>query len=231
MVGVRLEPIPTRTGCLVWRQQAVRPGWRPNSIIWLDGSVSLQRRTSSPRANPPHRGLHAHPWHGGSRCWPTDAGKSWASLCRRRLSRHSPTDIHVRSTRSAKLRLVRFPRGPFLKIPPSDSKSLYPMLEAALQETNAARDHMLLLGCGTAEEKFAEFIISWRARIGARQRSLEFGAVADVPQGCRGLPRTHNRNRLSGACETRARTRRSRRSQCIAIDGVGGTALIVGTKL
>ena len=42
------------------------------------------------------------------------------------------------------------------------------MLEAALQETNAARDHMLLLGRGTAEEKFAEFIVNWRARAGRR---------------------------------------------------------------
>jgi len=60
----------------------------------------------------------------------------------------------------------QFPRGAFLKFLRANPKSLYPMLEAALQETNAARDHMLLLGCGTAEEKFAEFIISWRARIG-----------------------------------------------------------------
>ncbi len=45
---------------------------------------------------------------------------------------------------------------------------MYVMLEAALQETNAARDHMLLLGRGTAEERFAEFVISWRARAGRR---------------------------------------------------------------
>ena len=42
------------------------------------------------------------------------------------------------------------------------------MLEAALQETNAAHDHMLLLGRGTAEEKFVEFIVRWRARGGRR---------------------------------------------------------------
>jgi ethanolamine utilization microcompartment shell protein EutS len=40
------------------------------------------------------------------------------------------------------------------------------MLEAASRETNAVRDHMLLLGCGTAEEKFAKFIIGWRAKLG-----------------------------------------------------------------
>ena len=60
----------------------------------------------------------------------------------------------------------QFPREPFLAFLRANPKSLYLMLEAALQETNAARDHMLLLGRGTAEEKFAEFIISWRARVG-----------------------------------------------------------------
>ena len=60
----------------------------------------------------------------------------------------------------------QFSTGPFLKFLRANPKSLCLMLEAALQEINAARDHMLLLGCGTAEEKFAEFIISWRARIG-----------------------------------------------------------------
>jgi len=60
----------------------------------------------------------------------------------------------------------QFLREPFLKFLRANPKSLYLMLEAALQETTAARDHMLLLGCGTAEEKFSEFIISWRARIG-----------------------------------------------------------------
>jgi hypothetical protein len=33
------------------------------------------------------------------------------------------------------------------------------MLDSALQEINAARDDKLLRGRGTAEEKFAEFII------------------------------------------------------------------------
>jgi CRP-like cAMP-binding protein len=57
-------------------------------------------------------------------------------------------------------------RGPFLTFLQTNPKSLYLMLETALRESNAARDHMLLLGCGTAEEKFAEFITSWRARVG-----------------------------------------------------------------
>ena len=48
------------------------------------------------------------------------------------------------------------------------------MLEAALREVTASRDHMMLLGRGTAEEKFTEFIISWRARVGRR------GALANL---------------------------------------------------
>jgi CRP/FNR family transcriptional regulator len=38
----------------------------------------------------------------------------------------------------------------------------------------ASRDHMPLLGRGTAEEKFTEFIISWRARVGRK------GALANL---------------------------------------------------
>jgi CRP/FNR family transcriptional regulator, anaerobic regulatory protein len=60
----------------------------------------------------------------------------------------------------------RFLREPFLTFLQANPKSLYLMLEASLRETNAARDHMLLLGRGTAEEKLAEFIISWCARVG-----------------------------------------------------------------
>jgi CRP/FNR family transcriptional regulator len=62
----------------------------------------------------------------------------------------------------------QFRRGPFLAFLRAHPESLYLMLEAALQQTNAAHDHMLLLGCGTAEEKFADFIINWRARAGHR---------------------------------------------------------------
>ncbi len=86
----------------------------------------------------------------------------------------------------------QFLRGPFLSYLRANPERLYLMLEAALQETNVARDHVLLLGRGTAEEKFAEFIISWRARI-ERVGALEnLVAVADVPQGYCGFPGTHN---------------------------------------
>ena len=68
----------------------------------------------------------------------------------------------------------QFLREPFLTFLRAGAKTLCVMLEAALQETNAARDHMLLLARGTAEERLAEFIIRWRARIGRR------GALANL---------------------------------------------------
>jgi CRP/FNR family transcriptional regulator len=60
----------------------------------------------------------------------------------------------------------QFPREQFLTFLRANPKSLYLMLESEARETTAAREHMILLGCGTAEEKFAEFIISWRATVG-----------------------------------------------------------------
>jgi CRP/FNR family transcriptional regulator, anaerobic regulatory protein len=62
--------------------------------------------------------------------------------------------------------VCQFLREPFLTFLQTNQKSLYLMLEAALREVTASRDHMLLLGRGTAEEKFTEFVISWRARVG-----------------------------------------------------------------
>jgi CRP/FNR family transcriptional regulator len=68
----------------------------------------------------------------------------------------------------------RLLRGPLLTSLKANLKALYFMLEAASQEVDAARDHVLLLGRGTAEEKLAEFIINWRARLGRR------GALANL---------------------------------------------------
>jgi CRP/FNR family transcriptional regulator len=68
----------------------------------------------------------------------------------------------------------QFLREGFLTFLQAKPKSLYLMLEATLQETNAARDHMLLLGCRSAEEKLAGFILDWRARVGRR------GALANL---------------------------------------------------
>ena len=60
----------------------------------------------------------------------------------------------------------QFLREGFLASLQANPKSLYLLLEVALQETNAARDHALLLGCRSAEQKFAGFIIDWRAKVG-----------------------------------------------------------------
>jgi CRP/FNR family transcriptional regulator len=60
----------------------------------------------------------------------------------------------------------QFSRKSFLTSLQANPKSLYLMLEVASQETNAARDHALLLGCRSAEQKFAGFIIDWRAKVG-----------------------------------------------------------------
>jgi CRP/FNR family transcriptional regulator len=68
----------------------------------------------------------------------------------------------------------QFLRESFLTFLRAHPNSLCFMLEAAWQENNAAHDHMLLLGRGTAEEKFAEFIVGWRARAGRR------GALANL---------------------------------------------------
>jgi CRP/FNR family transcriptional regulator, anaerobic regulatory protein len=68
----------------------------------------------------------------------------------------------------------QFLRESFLAFLRSHPESLCLMLEAALQDTNAAHDHMLLLGRGTAEEKLAEFIVRWRARAGRK------GALANL---------------------------------------------------
>ena len=76
------------------------------------------------------------------------------------------------------------------------------MLEAALQEINAAHDHMLLLGRGTAKEKVVEFVVKWRARAGRKGGLAEFGAIADVPQRHCGFLGTYNRNCFSDSYQT-----------------------------
>jgi len=67
-----------------------------------------------------------------------------------------------------------FLRGPFLTFLLANPNALRSMLEAQSKEIDAARDHMLMLGRGTAEEKFVEFITNWRARVGRR------GALANL---------------------------------------------------
>lgn len=79
------------------------------------------------------------------------------------------SDRHAYSVEAiGEVRADRFLRGPFLDFLWLHPAIMCQMIEANLRETNAAREHMLLLGRGTAEEKFVEFIVSWRARIGRR---------------------------------------------------------------
>ena len=68
----------------------------------------------------------------------------------------------------------QFPRQRFLTFLEAHPTTLCQMLEDAGEEIEAAREHILLLGRGTAEEKLVEFIISWRARVGRR------GALANL---------------------------------------------------
>jgi CRP/FNR family transcriptional regulator len=85
------------------------------------------------------------------------------------------SDRHACSVEAiGEVRADQFPRRAFLDFLWSHPANMCQMIEANLQETNAAREHMLLLGRGTAEEKFVEFIVNWRARIGRR------GALASL---------------------------------------------------
>ena len=68
----------------------------------------------------------------------------------------------------------QFPRRRLLTFLEAHPKILRELLETNSQETDATCEHMLLLGRGTAEEKFVEFIIRWRARVGRK------GALANL---------------------------------------------------
>jgi len=68
----------------------------------------------------------------------------------------------------------QFPKRRFLAFLEGNPKILRELLETYSQEIDATYEHMLLLGRGTAEEKFVEFIIRWRARVGRK------GALANL---------------------------------------------------
>jgi CRP/FNR family transcriptional regulator len=68
----------------------------------------------------------------------------------------------------------QFPRRRFLTFLEAHPKALRGSLEISTQEIDAIYEHMLLLGRATAEERFVEFIIRWRARVGRR------GALANL---------------------------------------------------
>jgi CRP/FNR family transcriptional regulator len=69
---------------------------------------------------------------------------------------------------------LQFPKGRFLTFLEAHPKTLRELLEIHSREIDATYEHMLLLGRGTAEEKFVEFIIRWRARVGRK------GALANL---------------------------------------------------
>jgi CRP/FNR family transcriptional regulator, anaerobic regulatory protein len=68
----------------------------------------------------------------------------------------------------------QFPRRRFLTFLEAHPKALRALFETSAQEIDATYEHMLLLGRGTAEERFAEFIVRWRVRVGRK------GALANV---------------------------------------------------
>ena len=68
----------------------------------------------------------------------------------------------------------QFPRRRFLTFLEAHPKTLRASLENSAQVIDATYEHMLLLGRGTAEERFVEFIIRWRARVGRK------GALANL---------------------------------------------------
>jgi CRP/FNR family transcriptional regulator, anaerobic regulatory protein len=60
----------------------------------------------------------------------------------------------------------QFPGRRFLTFLEAHPKTLRELLEKSAQEIDVTYEHMLLLGRGSAEEMFVEFIIWWRARVG-----------------------------------------------------------------
>ncbi len=96
----------------------------------------------------------------------------------------------------------QFLRESFLIFLRAHPKRLCFMLETSLQETNATHDHMLMLGRGTAEEKFADFIIRWRARAGRRGALANLVPLPMLRRDIADFLGLANRNRFSGNCQT-----------------------------
>jgi CRP/FNR family transcriptional regulator len=72
------------------------------------------------------------------------------------------------------VRADQFPREPLIEFLGSHQARLFEVINAGLRATDAAYDHMLLLGRATAEERFVEFVFSWRASMGRK------GALANL---------------------------------------------------
>lgn len=61
--------------------------------------------------------------------------------------------------------VCQFAKTPFARFAEDKPNLLRRMNELAVQELNQARDHMVLLGRRSAEEKVATFLVGWRDRL------------------------------------------------------------------
>lgn len=61
--------------------------------------------------------------------------------------------------------VCQFAKTPFVRFAEDKPNLLRRMNELAVQELNQARDHMVLLGRRSAEEKVATFLVGWRDRL------------------------------------------------------------------
>lgn len=61
--------------------------------------------------------------------------------------------------------VCRFSRTSFARFIEDKPQVLRRINEFAIRELSQARDHMVLLGCRSAEEKVASFLVGWRNRL------------------------------------------------------------------
>jgi CRP/FNR family transcriptional regulator, anaerobic regulatory protein len=61
--------------------------------------------------------------------------------------------------------LCRFPRDELVKFIQSNPNIMRLMIQFAIRELDMAQDQLLLLGNGSAEERVAVFLVSWRDRL------------------------------------------------------------------
>jgi CRP/FNR family transcriptional regulator len=74
--------------------------------------------------------------------------------------------------------VCRFPKSSFLRFAEDKPNLLHRINELAVRELSYARDHMVLLGRRSAEEKVATFLIGWRDRLALQAKS---SAILPLP--------------------------------------------------
>jgi CRP/FNR family transcriptional regulator len=94
--------------------------------------------------------------------------------------------------------LCRFSRIDLTKFIRSSSNIMGLLIEFASGELDMAQDHLLLLGNGSAEEKVAIFLVSWRGRLA---RLTSFSETVPLP-----MPRQDIADFLGLKLETISRT-------------------------